>query len=360
MKAALLYEANQPLVIEEVDVHLPGPNEVLIRTMAAGVCHSDLHTIEGKFTRPLPVILGHEAAGIVEKVGENVRSVKVGDHVVGCVSAYCGSCEDCLTGHLSLCLQPGNLREPEAEPRLHNAQGTVHQFYGLSAFAELMLVHERNCAVIDRGMPFDRAALLGCAMMTGYGSVAHEARVEPGSTTVVIGCGGVGLATINALQLIGAGRIIAVDRIPEKLAMAKMMGATDLVDASRSDGVEAVLELSKGGVHYSFEAIGLKSTAEAAIKMLRRGGLATIIGVLPPGQTLEIGTMDLLMSRGVRGTMMGGNRFPVDIPRLVDFYLQGRLKLDELISQTLPLERINDAVAELQHGKLARSILTFS
>jgi S-(hydroxymethyl)glutathione dehydrogenase/alcohol dehydrogenase len=223
----------------------------------------------------------------------------------------------------------------------------------------MMLVHERACVAIRKDMPFDRAAVIGCAVTTGVGAVIHTARVEPGSTVAVIGCGGVGLMVINGAMIAGAGRIIAIDRVTAKLEMALGMGATDVIDAAQTDPVEAVLELTNGGVHYSFEAIGLKATAEQAFKILRRGGTATIVGVAPVGTTFEIGSIDLLMERKLQGSFMGSNRFPIDMPRFVDLYMQGRLHLDELVSRRIKLEAVNEAFVELRTGKTARSVIEF-
>ncbi len=360
MKAAVLRAVGQPLQIEDVQIGLPGPREVLIRTAATGVCHSDLHFIEGSYKHPLPAVLGHEAAGVVEKVGSEVRTVKVGDHVVTCLSAYCGHCEYCLTGHMSLCPSPDTQRGKDEPPRLSEPDGTaMTQYLNLSAFAEHMLVHEHACTAIRKDMPLDRAALIGCAVTTGIGAVTHTAGVRPGETIAVIGCGGVGLAAINGALIAGAGRIIAIDRQPAKLEMAKLFGATDVIDASDGDVAKRVRELTGGGVHQAFECIGLKATAEDAFKMLRRGGAATVIGMIPPGVKIELSGMDFLGEKKIQGSYMGSNRFPVDMPRYVDFYMQGRLKLDEMVSARVPLERVNDAFEEMKRGQVARSVVVF-
>ncbi len=360
MKAAVLFERGQPLQIEELSVDTPGPREVLIRVAATGVCHSDLHMADGSFPAPMPAVLGHETAGVVEAIGDEVRGLKVGDHVVTCVSGFCGHCQDCVTGHLSICQIKEIDRPRGATPRMTNAAGKrVHQVGGLSGFAEMMLVHERSCVAIRRDMPLDLASVIGCAVTTGYGAVVHTARIEAGSTVAVIGCGGVGLMIVNAALIAGAARIIAIDRVPEKLALAQTMGATDIIDGSSGDVVEMVRELTGGGVHYSFEAIGLKPTVEQAFRMLRQGGTCTVVGVAPIGTSFDIGAMDLLMERKLQGSFMGSNHFPVDMPRLVDLYMQGRLKLDALVSARVPLTSINDALAELKTGKLARSVVTF-
>jgi len=359
MKAAVLRQAGTPLSIEEVAISKPGPREVLVRTVAVGVCHSDLHFVDGLYPHPLPVVLGHEAAGIVEQVGSDVRTVKPGDHVVTCLSAYCGHCEHCVTGHLSLCVSPDTKRGKADEPRLSYAQKPMVQFANLSAYAEQMLVHENALVAIRRDMPLDRAALLGCAVTTGTGAVFNTAGVKPGETVAVIGCGGIGLSTINGAALAGAGRIIAIDMLDAKLELARQFGATDVINAKDGDAVQQVIELTRGGVHYAFECIGLKQTAEQAFAMLARGGTATVIGMIKPGLKIELDPYALLHERRIQGSIMGSNRFPVDLPRLTDFYMQGRLKLDEMISQRIRLEQINDAFDELRRGELARSVIVF-
>ena len=364
MKAAVLREVGKPLEIETVAIGTPGPREVLIRTKAAGVCHSDLHFVEGSYTHALPAVLGHESAGIVEAVGSEVRTVKVGDHVITCLNPYCGHCEVCLTGHMNLCISPETRRAKGDAPRrfqedLNGGTGPMAQFLNLSSFAEMMLVHEHACVAIRKDMPFDRAALIGCSVMTGVGAVMHTSNVRPGETVAVIGCGGVGLATINGAAIAGAGRIIAIDRQPSKLALAKTFGATDVIDANDGDAVKQVQELTGGGVHHSFEAIGLKATAEQAFKMLRRGGTANVIGMIPVGTMIELHGVDFLGEKKIQGSYMGSNRFPVDMPRFVDFYMNGKLKLDELIARRIRLEDVNDAFEELKRGELARSVIVF-
>ena len=359
MKAAVFREVGKPLEVEEVEISKPGPREVLIRTAAAGVCHSDLHFVEGLYPAATPVVLGHESAGIVEEVGANVTYVKPGDHVITCLSVFCGHCEMCLTGHLSLCDNPETRRGHEEEPRLAKDSQTVHQFADLSSFAEQMLVHEHAIVKIREDMPLDRAALIGCGVTTGVGSVFHTAAVQPGSTVAVIGCGGVGLSCINGAELAGAGRIIAVDTVENKLDMAKTFGATDVVNASDVNAVGEVRELTGGGVQYSFEAIGLKQTAEQAFSMLRPGGTATIIGMIPIGVKIELTGAAFLQEKKIQGSMMGSNRFRVDMPRFIDFYLAGKLHLDEMVSKRIELSRVNEAFADMKSGSVARSVIIF-
>lgn len=359
MKAAVLREVGKPLQIEDVQINKPGPHEVLIRTAAAGVCHSDLHFIEGSYPHPLPAVLGHESAGVVEAVGSEVRTVRPGDHVITCLSAFCGHCEHCLTGHMSLCVSPDTKRGKDDEPRLTTANGPMLQYLNLSSFAEQMLIHEHACVAVRKDMPLDRAALIGCSVMTGVGAVIHTSNVRPGETVAVIGCGGVGLAAINGAAIAGAGRVIAIDMSPGKENFARALGATDFICAADTDPVKEVIEMTKGGVHHSFEAIGLSKTAEQAFNMLRRGGTANVIGMIPVGQTISLMGAAFLGEKRIQGSLMGSNRFPVDMPRLCDMYMAGKLKLDEMISRRLKLEDVNSAFDEMKRGEVARSVILF-
>lgn len=360
MKAAVLIEAGKPLQIEQINIANPGPHEVLIRTAACGLCHSDLHFIEGTYPHPLPAIPGHEAAGIVEAVGSEVRTVKVGDAVVTCLSAFCGHCEYCVTGRMSLCLGGETRRKQGEAPRLTRPDGsTVNQMLNLSAYAEMMLVHEHACVAIHPDMPLPQASVIGCAVTTGAGTIFNVCKVTPGDTVAVIGCGGVGLATINAAKIAGAGRIIAADPLPEKRALAMKLGATDVVDAMADDAAAQIQELTKGGVDHAIEAVGRPASGTLAVKSLKRGGTATILGMMPLQHSVGLSAMDLLSGKKLQGAIMGGNRFPVDIPRLVDFYMRGMLDLDTIISETIPLERINEGFEQMKRGDSARSVIVF-
>jgi len=360
VKAAVLIEAGKPLQIEQINISNPGPHEVLIRTAACGLCHSDLHFIEGAYPHPLPAIPGHEAAGIVEAVGSEVRTVKVGDAVVTCLSAFCGHCEYCVTGRMSLCHGGETRRKPGEAPRLTRPDGSiVNQMLNLSAYAEMMLVHEHACVAINPEMPLDKASVIGCAVTTGAGTIFNACKVTPGETIAVIGCGGVGLATINAAKIAGAGRIIAADPMPEKRALAMKLGATDVIDPMDADAAAQIQELTKGGVDHAIEAVGRPASGELAVKSLKRGGTATILGMMPLQHSVGLSAMDLLSGKKLQGAIMGGNRFPVDIPRLVDFYMRGMLDLDSIVSETIPLERINEGFDQMKRGDAARSVIVF-
>jgi len=356
MKAAILETVPGDLVVDDVQISKPEGHEVLIRTAAAGLCHSDLHFMEGKYPCVVPAVLGHESSGIVEAVGDDVSHVRPGDHVITCVSGFCGACDFCLTGRPNLC---DGARSNVTRPRLQRNGQPVTQFFELASFAEQLLVHENFVVKIRDDMPLDKAALIGCGVTTGVGAVINTAKVRPGETVAVIGCGGIGLNAIQAAAIVGAGRIIAVDRVASKLDLARVFGATDIVDASAIDPVGAVVEMTGGGVDHSFEAIGLVATAEQAFNMLRKGGTATVIGMIPLGQKVEVDGFQLLLEKKLQGSNMGSNRFRIDMPQYIDWYLSGKLKLDELVSATMPIEKINDGFAALKVGEVARQLISF-
>ena len=359
MKAAVLRRVNEPLSIEDVDIDRPRDKEVLLRTGASGVCHSDLHFVEGSYSHPLPAILGHEAAGTIEDVGEAVTYVRPGDRVITCLSVFCGHCEMCLSGRPVLCSREGLTRGRDEPPKLASSGERVHQFLRLSSFAEKMLVHQNAVVRVDKDIPFEQLALIGCGVTTGLGAVLNTARVEPGSIVAVIGCGGVGLSAVQGARLAGALRIIAIDTVGTKLATAMQLGATDVVDASSSDPVARVRAITGGGVDYSFEALGSKSTAEQAFEMLRSGGTATVVGMIPEGTRIELEGSAFLDEKRIQGSNMGSNRFRTDMPRYVELYRQGRLKLDEMVTQTITLDEINRAFDEMKSGSVNRSVIVF-
>jgi S-(hydroxymethyl)glutathione dehydrogenase/alcohol dehydrogenase len=361
MRAAVLHQPG-PLSIEEVQVADVEPREVRIRTMATGLCHSDLHFIEGKNTWPfMPVVMGHEGAGIVEAVGRDVTYVQPGDHVITFPSGFCGHCEYCQKGRLTLCDGVALARNPDAGPRLKIGGETAYQFANLATFGEEMLVHENNVVKIDKEMPFDRAALVGCGVTTGLGAVLRKAQVEPGSNVAVIGAGGIGLNAIQGAVIAGADRVIAVDINPGKLERARQFGATHIVDTTKGDALEQIEEIipGAGGVDHAFEAVGTKATYELAYRLIRKGGTATMIGVLPDNTILEIAGGDFLREKRVQGSIMGSVRFRLDLPYFIDLYMQGRLLLDELVSQTMPRDRINEGYAAISDGGVARSVVVF-
>ncbi|MCS7173852.1 MAG: Zn-dependent alcohol dehydrogenase [Armatimonadetes bacterium] len=360
MKAAVLQEPKKPLMIQDIEVDAPGPREVVVRTVAAGVCHSDLHIADGDLPAPLPMVLGHEAAGVVEKVGSLVTRVRPGDHVVVCVTAFCGQCKECLTGHLNLCRSPYTKRDPSEPPRLRRDGQAVNQFANIGAFAEQMLIHENAVVKIPDDVPFEAAALLSCGVLTGVGAVFNTAKVQPGSTVAVFGLGGVGISVVQGAHLAGARRIIAVDILPQKLEIARRFGATDVVNASEVDPVEAILKLTGEGVDYSFAVVGSPKVYRQCVDCLAPLGTATIIGVPSMTDTLELEPRQILRERRLQGSVMGSNRFPVDIPRYLELYRQGRLKLDEMVSRKAGLESVNESFEWMRRGEVIRTVLTFS
>jgi len=360
MKAAVLYEPHQPLVIEEVATKKPAAHEVLIQTVFAGLCHSDLHFIEGLYPHPLPVVLGHESAGTVEQVGSEVTYVKPGDHVITCLSVFCGTCEQCTSGRPVLCTNTDVKMPPGAADRFEWSKAErLHTFTNLSSYAEQMLVHENALVKIGPEMPLDRAALIGCGVMTGFGAAVNTAGVRFGQSVAVVGCGGVGMAAVNGAHVAGAGRIIAVDTNPAKLQLAAKIGATDLVNPKDGDPVAQVMELTGAGVDHAIECLGLKRTAEQCFEMLRVGGTATIVGMVPFGEKIELHGFDFLRERRIQGSSMGSNRFRTDMPRLIEFYKQGRLHLDDWISNKIPLAEINEGFQAMKEGRAVRTLIDF-
>lgn len=359
MKAAVLHEFGSDLVIEDVSLADPAPDEVVVRTVASGVCHTDRTMQHGANPLPLPLVLGHEAAGVVEVVGRDVTYVRPGDPVVTTASAFCGQCRWCQRGELHHCENKGRARAIGQPPRLSQGNVAVEPFVGLGAFAEMVLVHERTLVKLPLDMPLDKASLLGCAGITGLGAVRHTAAVRSCDTVAVIGCGGVGLNAVQGARLVGASRIIAVDRIPGKLELARKFGATDTVNSAEVDPVEAVRELTGGGVDHAIEVVGIEATIEQAFAMLDTLGTATVVGVPRPEMQVRIPAVELLLEKRLQGTKMGSTRPRIDIPLYCRMYLDGRLMLDELLSDTAPLDKVNEALDGLDNPTGARTVLTF-
>lgn len=361
MRAAITPAVGQPFLVTDVTLANPIGREILIEVKASGLCHSDIGVAEVDRGFPMPALLGHEISGIVAGVGPDVRDFQIGDVVAASPISSCGSCNSCLQGHRYRCRQPEAIRRtPEQGPRITLDGQPVAQFIGIGGFAERALVHENNVVKLPTGIPFDVAALLGCGVVTGAGAAINSARVRPGDTVAVIGCGGVGLNVIQGARLAGARRIIAIDLQPAKLQLAAEFGATDIINAGDTDAVAAVRELTQGGVTHAFEVIGLKQTAEQAVAMLEKGGTAYLIGVQRPGTTLELLLFEDITAnqKGVRAVAMGSSNLKVDIPMYAELYLQGRFKLDELISQRISLDEINEGYVALKNGGVARSVIT--
>ncbi len=359
MKAALLTAPNQPLEIVDAAVDNPAPHEVLIRTVACGVCRSDLHFADGAFPHPMPTIPGHEAAGVVEKVGSEVTTVKPGDHVVTFFTVFCGACDLCLSGHYTLCTSPTIRRTHDAPPRITLDGQPVAQFLNLSGYAEQMLVHENACVTIDKEMPLEKAALLGCAVLTGAGAVFRDCQLTPGETVAVIGCGGIGLSAINAAKIAGAGGIVAIDPVASKRDLALKIGATHAVDPSAEDAVKGLIKSTGGGFDYAIECVGQPATAEMAWAIVKRGGTATILGMIAPGKSVSIPGPSFLTGKKLQGSLLGSCVAPIDLPRLVQFYLRGELDLDLMVAEEIRLDGINGALDALRQGDSVRSVIRF-
>jgi len=365
MRAAVLYEAQTPMLIEDVSLEGPKDDEVLVQVKATGACHSDYHVIDGSWHGagyPMPVILGHEAAGIVERVGANVASVKPGDHVILSFAPNCGRCRMCTIGQPHLCSgmrsAPGTF--PDGTRRHRKADLEINSFgRGMSSFAEYSVVHQSAAIKINPEMPMDGAALIGCAVMTGVGAVLNTARVEPGSTVAVFATGGVGLSVVQGAVLANASKIIAIDVLDNKLDYASGFGATHIVNSRKQDPLLAIREITDGqGVDYAFDAIGDSKVSRACYDAVRRGGTAVIVGMAPTGSEISIPSTIAGEEKIVKGCFYGSTRPAVDFPRLVDFYLRGVLQLDRMITRTYSLAEINAAFDALGRGDNARGVLT--
>lgn len=363
MKAAVFYRPHEPLSVEEVELLAPQRQEVTVRIAAAGVCHSDLHFIDGLLPHAAPAVLGHEGAGVVEAIGENVTYVQPGDHVILAFIPSCGQCPYCIVGRPNLCIAGGRAAARgtllDGTTRLRKDGETVYHMSCAACFAERAVVPESGLVKIREDMPLDRAALIGCGVMTGVGAAINTARVQAGSSVAVIGCGGVGLNVIQGAALCGAAKIIAIDVVDLKLELAQQFGATHAVNAAKEDAVGTVRNISPGGVDYAFEVIGRPETMRQAYDAVRRGGMAVVVGLAPVGAELSIPAASLLSEKILTGSSYGGCRPRVDMPKLVELYLAGKLKLDELISRVYPLEGIGEAFEAMRAGEVARSIIKF-
>jgi len=356
--AAVLYEAKQPLRIETVRVLPPQKGEVTVRMKAAGVCHSDLHVMKGDLTMPTPIILGHEGAGVIEAVGEGVTSVAVGDPVI---LVWRGS-----SGRPALCDMGTAMRftglMPDGTTRFQNsAGGAIRHYAGVSAFSSLSTMPEASVVKIPEGFSFEKAALIGCGVITGVGAVERAAKVRHGSTVAVIGCGGIGLNAVQAARMAGARQIIAVDKFARKEADARLFGATDYVDANLGDPVEAIKHLTDGkGVDYAIEAYGSGKTAEQAFDATKKGGMCVMVGITSAADRASINVNQLVYAeKTLRGSLYGSTQPRQDLLLLIGMHQSGRLMLDELITTRYPLEGINDAYDALQRGEVARSLIVF-
>jgi len=364
-RAAVLFEGKRTLSIEQVDVADPRAGEVLVHMAVGGVCHSDLHVMKGDLSAPLPAILGHEGSGVVTAVGAGVKDVQPGDHVVPLWRLSCGECEYCTGGRPALCTAGIEIRRTGTLPgggtgfSLNGKE--IKRFGGVSTFSEYSVIPEKALLKIPKEFPLDRAALLGCAVITGFGAVVNAAQVRVGSIVAVFGAGGVGLNVIQTAALAGAGMIIAVDLKDNKLEYARQFGATHTVNGSQGPAVEQVRALTGGrGVDYAFEVVGLPVTMRQAFDVLARRGVAVVVGIGPTTAEVSIPVIPLAWEdRVLMGSLYGSARPRIDILKLMDLYRAKKLKLDELLTRTYPLEQINEAYEALERGEVARSVVTF-
>lgn len=366
-RAAVAWEAGKPLVIEEVDVAAPKAGEVLIRVVATGVCHTDAFTLSGADPEGLfPSILGHEGGAVVEEVGPGVTSVAVGDHVIPLYTAECGECKFCKSGKTNLCsavrTTQGQGLMPDGSSRFSLADKAIYHYMGTSTFSEYSVVAEVSLAKISKQAPLDKVCLLGCGVTTGIGAVLNTAKVEPGSTVAVFGLGGIGLSVVQGAVMARAERIIAIDSNPDKFEMARMLGATDFLNPTASDDPiqDLVVDLTDGGVDYSFECVGNVDLMRSALECCHKGwGESIIIGVAGAGQEIHTRPFQLVTGRVWRGTAFGGVKGRTELPGFVDQYMDGEIKLDELITFTMGLEEINKAFDYMHEGKSIRSVILF-
>jgi S-(hydroxymethyl)glutathione dehydrogenase/alcohol dehydrogenase len=366
VKAAIALEAAKPLVVDEIDLEGPKAGEVLVRLSATGVCHTDAYTLSGKDPEGLfPAVLGHEGAGVVEDVGAGVTSVQPGDHVIPLYVPECRQCRFCLSGKTNLCItlrdKQGRGLMPDGTSRISYRGRTVHHYMGTSTFAEYTVLPEIALARIRADAPHDKVCLFGCAVTTGIGAVLNTAKVEPGASVAVFGMGGVGLSVVQGASMAGAERIIAIDTNPAKFELARQFGATDVLNPVEVDDVVlAVVDLTDGGVDYSFECIGNVDIMGQALQCTHRGwGQAVIIGVAGAGQEIHARPFLLVTGRSWRGTAFGGVKGRTELPRYVDRYMAGRIKLDEYVTLTMPLEQINTAFDKMHGGEVIRSVILY-
>lgn len=367
IQAAVAYEAKKPLVIEEIDLEGPKAGEVLIELKATGVCHTDAYTMSGADPEGLfPAVLGHEGAGVVLEVGPNVDSLKVGDHVVPLYTPECRGCKYCLSQKTNLCQAirstQGKGLMPDGSSRLSVGGKSIHHFMGTSTFASHTVLPEIAVAKIRKDAPFDKVCLLGCGVTTGLGAVLNTAKVEAGANVIVFGLGGVGLSVIQGARMVGASMVIGVDLNPNKKALGEAMGMTHFVNPKDVDGdlVEYLVALTDGGADYTFECIGNVDVMRQALECCHKGwGESVIIGVAGSGQELSTRPFQLVTGRVWRGSAFGGYRGRTDVPMLVDWYMDGRIEIDSLVTHTMPLEKINDAFDLMHEGTSIRSVVLF-
>lgn len=367
IKAAVAYEAGKPLTIETVQLDGPKAGEVLIEIKATGVCHTDAYTLSGKDPEGLfPAILGHEGAGVVVEVGEGVTNLKPGDHVIPLYTPECRQCEYCLSRKTNLCqairTTQGRGLMPDGSSRFSLDGTMLHHYMGTSTFANYTVLPEIAVAKIREDAPFDKVCYIGCGVTTGIGAVIYTAKVEPGSRVVVFGLGGIGLNVIQGARMVGASQIVGVDINPAKRALAEKFGMTDFVNPKEVEGdlVAYLVDLTKGGADYSFECIGNINVMRQALECCHKGwGVSVIIGVAGAGEEIRTRPFQLVTGRVWKGSAFGGARGRTDVPKIVDWYMEGKINIDDLITHVMPLEKINDAFDLMHKGESIRSVVTF-
>lgn len=363
MKAAVIYELNTAMKVEEVTLDEPQGHEVLVKLEAAGTCHSDLYFIRGRIPVPLPLVMGHEGAGIVEKVGPDVATLKPGDHVILMVAFTCGKCRYCIAGRPTLCIENLMIQMTCSLSgggiRFHKGDQQLHHLFGLACFSEYTVVHEGSAVKIRDDVPFDVACLLGCGISTGIGAVLNTSDIRAGESIIIYGCGGVGLSAIIAAKLAGAGMIIAVDIDDHKLELAKSFGADVLINSSQEDPQQRALAVSGGGVDYAVPCIGDKDVIMQSFGSICPGGKCVVVGLPPIGINLDIATFELLQGKVLTGTTQGDVNTLIDIPRYVDLFMDGKLPIDKLITNHCGLSEVNEAYEALERGEQIRTVIQF-
>ena len=367
VRAAVAFEAGKPLTIETVQLDAPNAGEVLIEIKATGVCHTDAYTLSGKDPEGLfPAILGHEGAGIVVEVGEGVTSLKPGEHVIPLYTPECRQCEYCLSQKTNLCqairATQGRGVMPDGTSRFSIDGKMLHHYMGTSTFANYTVLPEIAVAKIREDAPFDKVCYIGCGVTTGIGAVIHTAKVEPGARVVVFGLGGIGLNVIQGARMVGASQIVGVDINPDKRELAEKFGMTDFVNPKEVEGdlVPYLVDLTKGGADYSFECIGNVNVMRQALECCHKGwGVSVIIGVAAAGEEIRTRPFQLVTGRVWKGSAFGGARGRTDVPKIVDWYMDGKINIDDLITHVMPLEQINDAFDLMHKGESIRSVITF-
>ena len=364
MKAAVLYEYNTPLKVEDLTLDEPQGNEILVKLEATGVCHSDLHFMQGDMPIPPPFVPGHEGAGIVEKVGPSVTTVQPGDHVVLMVAFSCGKCRFCYAGRPTLCVENLPIQMLATLPgqvfRLHKGDQNIHHLFGVACFAEKAVVHERSAVKVREDAPLDVVCTLGCAVGTGLGMSIRTAGIRPGDSIAIFGCGGVGLSAVMGAKLAGAGTIIAIDKLDNKLQKAKELGADHIINASQvEDPPSKVSELTGGGADYAVECIGNVNVMLQALGSVAIGGTCIVAGMAPLGTTLNLEPWHLVLGKKIMGSTQGDMIPQIDVPKYIDLFMAGKLPIDKLITKTYKLDQINEAFESLEKGEVIKSVIKF-